>query len=56
MGCHYDCINGQLVLLTGDCPLVPCAQDGGPCDSPGQIMFKKCPRPFVVDDTTDTGE
>ena len=45
-GCYYECVNGQLVLLVGNCSTIPCAQNGGPCSNEGMIMFKKCTPPI----------
>lgn len=45
-GCYYDCVNGQLVLLYGNCSPIPCAQTAGPCDNEGMIVFKKCTPPI----------
>jgi hypothetical protein len=45
--CVYQCINGQGVPISEDCPIIPCPQSGGPCDSEGNVYTKPCPRPFA---------
>jgi len=41
--CYYDCVNGRLILLTGNCAK-PCPPDGGACNQTnGQIIVVDCP-------------
>lgn len=56
MNCLYQCINGQLEPVSSDCPIVPCPQNGGPCDNEGGLVSKPCPRPFEEDKTAKLAE
>lgn len=47
MSCVYVCIEGKRKLLSGDCPIVPCAEDGGECFIPNAVSVSPCPDPWV---------
>lgn len=61
MSCVYVCIDGKRKLLSGDCPIVPCAEDGGECFLPnGSVSVSPCPEPWAAsqantDEATDGG-
>lgn len=44
--CIYQCINGNGVLLSGNCTVVPCAPTVQGCDSLDEIYTMPCPRPY----------
>lgn len=44
--CVYQCINGKGVLLSGDCPVVPCPQTTPDCESLEEVYTVPCPRPY----------
>lgn len=46
MPCIYQCINGQGVLLSDDCPAGNCPTNGGACYLPDDVYATKCPRPY----------
>lgn len=45
-GCIYQCINGVAHLISGNCPIVPCAQTIQGCDSLDEVYTMPCPRPY----------
>lgn len=45
-GCVYQCIDNVSHLISGNCPVTPCAQTIQGCDSLNEVFTMPCPRPY----------